>query len=528
MYEWNDDRSQLSYKIKEAAHWNDGTKVTAHDVAFTWYARLNYDLVFNERGYGRFIDKIEALDNETVVIYAVMLDGKPANPLLMRSFLGQFHIYQKAWLEDLIERNDGNRLAITLDPVEDMVSSGPYRPYSIDDEVIVLVRDDNYWGQHPSMWGRLPTPRYIKHILPQYVDNFIPNIYRVELVSSDADIIRHYVPNVPDLRRIHNMPIYTFYDETPYNFATDMVTAFFNLNTPILANYPDLRRAIAIAVDYDLILTHTLNNQAPSFSDVPRSLMNPIPHEQALYDREKVAHLQWEGNDIDGANTLLDSLGFEKDTHGWRTYNGERIVLTIYADGDFREFDIAAEIIVAAGTSIGIQIVRFYWDLFALRHLEMDFDITLRIGNDGAGSAQPWNRINYLLGSNPGFNRATHDAYTVFSRDWGFYSNPRVDELLRFILNETDQFKLIDMYTELVEIYLTDIPSFTLMYFPGVDDMYWRHHRRNVDYFSQTVNESIWTGFTRYGDGRNVPPLGAIFGYSIADLYNIRPAGEED
>jgi peptide/nickel transport system substrate-binding protein len=50
-----------------------------------------------------------------------------------------------------------------MDPGEDVIWSGPYGPYFFNDEIVVLVRDDNYWGQHPNMWGTLPAPRFIAH-----------------------------------------------------------------------------------------------------------------------------------------------------------------------------------------------------------------------------------------------------------------------------------------------------------------------------------------------------------------------------
>jgi peptide/nickel transport system substrate-binding protein len=64
------------------------------------------------------------------------------------------------------------------------------------------------------------------------------------------------------------------------------------------------------------------------------------------------------------------------------------------------------------------------------------------------------------------------------------------------------------MYTELVKIYLTDIPSFTLMYRPQS---------------FHTVNETVWTNFPHEGDGTNppVPPLNLTDGWSIAGLYNL-------
>ena len=72
----------------------------------------------------------------------------------------------------------------------------------------------------------------------------------------------------------------------------------------------------------------------------------------------------------------------------------------------------------------------------------------------------------------------------------------------------TDEAELKAAYTELVKIYLTDIPSFTLMYRPQSFN---------------AVNESVWTGFPHEGDDTNppVPPLDLTDGWSIAGLYNL-------
>jgi peptide/nickel transport system substrate-binding protein len=93
-----------------------------------------------------------------------------------------------------------------------------------------------------------------------------------------------------------------------------------------------------------------------------------------------------------------------------------------------------------------------------------------------------------------------------WSGNYGHYSNDRIQELLKKIPAETDEAKLKDYYTECVEIYLTDIPSFSLMYRPD------KFH---------AVNESVWTGFPEAGDGLNIPPLDCTDGYGIAALYNL-------
>ena len=92
--------------------------------------------------------------------------------------------------------------------------------------------------------------------------------------------------------------------------------------------------------------------------------------------------------------------------------------------------------------------------------------------------------------------------------NWGGYENPRIDEIIAEIPGTTDPDALKALYTEATEIYLTDVPSFTLMYRPD------KFH---------TVNESVWTNYPQIDDGTDppVPPMNLIFGYSVAGLYNL-------
>jgi peptide/nickel transport system substrate-binding protein len=86
--------------------------------------------------------------------------------------------------------------------------------------------------------------------------------------------------------------------------------------------------------------------------------------------------------------------------------------------------------------------------------------------------------------------------------NWGQYSNPDVDALIKQIPAETDEAKLNEIYTELVRIYLTDVPSFTLMYRP--------------DAF-HAVSEDVWTGYPHQDDGSDpvVPPMDCTDGWVL-------------
>ena len=165
---WNEDMTQITVKIKPAAKWSDGTPVTAEDVAYTWASNLKYETSAGN-GYKSFIASVEAVDDHTVLFTAVTdADGKNVNPLQMPAYLSYAYVIQKAWTQTL-EARSADAAAFKADPAEDVVYSGPYGKYFSDDSKVVYVRNEAYWGQDASMWGKLPAPKYLAHVI--YADN---------------------------------------------------------------------------------------------------------------------------------------------------------------------------------------------------------------------------------------------------------------------------------------------------------------------------------------------------------------------
>ncbi|GIV73462.1 MULTISPECIES: ABC transporter substrate-binding protein [Caldilinea] len=503
-WSWNEDRTEITFKIKPAARWSDGTPVTAEDVAYTWATHVKYETAIGAANKD-YIETIEAVDPQTVVIKAKLDEnGRAVNPLIVQAYLSSVYVVQKAWTQKLEERSGGDPTKLMADPAEDVVYSGPYGKFFADDTKVVLVRNDNYWGQDPSMWGKLPAPKYLAHVI--FKDNAAGT---TALAAGEVDVSQQFNSNVQDLWEKQNLPISTYLPDPPYHIGASLPTAFYNLKAPGL-DQVCIRKAIAIAVDYPAIIANAMTNQSATFEQVPRSLMNPTPFEQALYNREAVAHLQWVGNDIEGAKKLLDECGVvDTDGDGWREYNGQKLSYVATCPNGWSDWQAAIEIVAAAGKQIGIDITTNFPEWSVYQTVVTKSDTPLPPGYEifmmwsaGAGPTQPWGRIRNLLSSE------WIGMPSNWSGNWGQYSNPEVDELLRLIPHETDEAKLKEMYTRLVEIYLTDVPSFTLMYRP-----------QNF----HTVNESVWTNFPHEGDGTNppVPPLNLTDGWSIAGLYNL-------
>ncbi|MCB0149454.1 MAG: ABC transporter substrate-binding protein, partial [Caldilineaceae bacterium] len=255
-YAWNDDRTELTFKIKPAAMWSDGTPLTAEDVAYTWATHVKYS---TPTGAGNvdYIEDIVAVDPQTVVVKAKLgEDGKAVNPLLVAAYVSSNYVIQKAWTEALEARTGGDATAFMADPAEDVVYSGPYHKFFADDTKVVLVRDDNYWGQDASMWGKLPAPKYLAHTI--FKDNAAGT---TALAAGEVDVSQQFNSNVQDLWEQQNLPISTYLPEPPYGIGASLPTAFYNLESPGLDQLC-VRKAIAIAVDYPTIIANAMTNQS--------------------------------------------------------------------------------------------------------------------------------------------------------------------------------------------------------------------------------------------------------------------------
>ena len=499
---WNADKTAITFKLKKAAHWSDGTPVTADDVAYTWASNVKYGTNPGVN-FKDYIDTITAVDPQTVEVKAKLdANGKAVNPLQVFSYLSNAYVIQKAWTQKLEARTGGDATKFLADPADDVVFSGPYHKFFADDTKVVLIRDDNYWGKDASMFGKLPAPKYLAHVI--YKDNAAGT---TALQAGEVDVSQQFNANVQDLWLKDNLPISTYLPDAPYMIGASLPTAFFNMASYGLDQLA-VRKAIAIAVDYNTIIANAMTNQSPTFAQVPRSLMNPTPGEQAMYDQSAVKDLQFAGNDIAGAKKLLDDAGIKVGPDGWRYYKGKKLTYVATCPNGWSDWQAAIEVVAAAGKAIGIDITTNYpeWSVYQTQVTNWplpnkNFDIFM-MWSDGAGPTQPWGRIDHLLNSKYAQTKSNWNG------NWGGYKNPDADALINAIPSETDPAKLKADYTQLVKIYLTDIPSFTLMYRPQS---------------FHTVNESVWTTFPHQNDGTNpaVPPLDLTDGWSIAGLYNL-------
>jgi peptide/nickel transport system substrate-binding protein len=496
---WNDAHTVLTVKINKDAKWSDGTPVTADDVAYTFDTNVKYQTAAG-LDYSTYIDSVKATDPSTVVFTAKLnSSGQAVNPLKVEEYLPKQFVMQKAYIQKVEARDNNDATKIKTDKMQDFVASGPYKPFISNDQKVVFKRDDNYWGKAASMWGKLPVPEYIAQNL--FKDNASGD---TAFKAGEVDVSQQFISDVSSM--MSGGKISTYLPESPYYLAATMPTAWFNLKRPGLDQVA-VRKAIAMAVDYDQIIKTAMDGYSPSFTDVPRSLMNPTAAEQALVDQSALKDVQWTGNDIDGAKKLLDDAGIKDTTgDGIREYNGKKLSFKVECPEGWSDWNASLEIVAAAGKKIGIDIQTYFPDAntFYDDLSNKNFDIAMW-SPSAAGISNPWTRAYGILSS------SYNSMKTQMIGNFGGFSNPRADQLLDLIPHETDPVKLKAYYTELSRIYLTEVPSFALMYRPEL---------------FYTVNETVWTNFPQQGSksdaGVEIPPYDLTDGYGIAGLYSLK------
>ena len=497
-YKWDDKQIAMTVTLNPDAKWNDDTQVTADDVVYTFDTHVKYKTAAGS-DYSSYIEKIEKVDDATVKFVAKLSpEGKAVNPLKVQEYCTKQYVMQKAYLQKVEERNKENADKVKEDIMDDCVTSGPYKQYYIDSQKIVLIRDDKYWGQAASMFGSLPAPKYIAHVI--YADNAAG---QTALEAGEVDVCQAFITNVQDLWEKKNLPISTYLDQAPYGVCTVMPSLFFNVEKKGL-DQKAVRKAIAMATDFDQIISSAMSNQSPSFKDVPRSLMNPTEGEQKLVDQDALKEYQWKNKDVEGAKKLLDEAGIkDTDGDGIREYDGQKLSFKVECPNGWSDWNASLEIVAAAGKDIGIELTSYFpdADTYYNDYQNGNFDMCMW-SSPCPGEASPWQRgMFYFSEEYAGIKQGNTQG------NFGRYINKEAVDLLKKIPLTTDEKQLKEYYTQLSKIWLDEVPSFALMYRP---------------YQFHIVNESVWTGFPSADDGTGIPPLCCTDGYGIKALYNLK------
>jgi peptide/nickel transport system substrate-binding protein len=302
------------------------------------------------------------------------------------------------------------------------IGSGPFRFVSAQqDKEVVIERNPNYWAAAARL----------RRVQFKVIPDATTRALELRKQSADVAINALTADTVVTLERDRGLTVM----EAP---GTIYAYLAMNLRDPILKDVR-VRRAIAYAVNVQPIIHYLLRDQAqPAYS--------VLPPQHWAYDGnvEKYPH------DTALANNLLDDAGY-------RPVNGIRFHITMKTSIDestrllaavlqqqLREVGIALDIRTFEFATFFADITKGAYQFHSLRWIGGNLDPDI---------------FEHIFGSN---------SFAPKRANRTFYSNPRVDELIREGRGTIDQRKRKVIYDQIQQLLAEDLPYINLWYLDNV------------------------------------------------------------
>lgn len=352
--EWtfNDDQSEVTFKLQENAKWHDGEAFTADDVVFTYkmlsspgYAEaggIRTYIAENLLGYKEYSEGtstefqgVEKVDDHTVIFkFAapnVKALGDAAFPIIPEHIFGSMDV---ADMPSAPESREAGKV----------IGTGPFKfTEMVQGEQYVLAKNAEYWNGEP----------YLDQVVWKVVDQAV--ILGL-LETGEIDFVAN--PNgfqAADFETVDAMPNVEIVEQPDFGYQ---IMGFMMNHGPIMdktkwkenpkVKDPKVRQAIAYAIDRQALIDGLFYGRG--------SVINsPIATQFDAYDDKNPPQYK---HDPEEAKKLLDEAGYvDKDGDGFREDpQGKEWVLNLNYPLGNKDRERSAPIIQEFLEAVGIKI----------------------------------------------------------------------------------------------------------------------------------------------------------------------------
>ncbi len=448
----SDDGIEYTFNLREDVTWHDGEQLTAQDVVFTYETHMHEDTgsprtaELTDR-----IDTVEAVDDYTVQFTL----NFPASPFLQVNCI--YRLIPEHILGD-VEPADIAAHDYSIGTEGVTIGCGPFQFQEwVSDDHITLVKYPDYYEGEPNI------DQWIMRVVPDQT------VLAQQLGTGELDVgsIQESDFESLDAQEHVNVHMYDTFNFTFYAYQLDE-------ERTTLFQEPEVRQALLYALDREALISAIrfgIGEVATGTMPVPSWAYNPEGIER---------HYDY---DPDQARELLDSVGWVEGDDGIRERDGERFSFEIYtnAGNEIREQYVA--VMQEQWREIGVECTpqTEEWSAFLDRITgTRDFEM-------------------FLVGFSWGVDPHQETMWHTDAQEGGFnmnrYSNPDVDDLLGQALATTDRDERTEIYTEMQNIILEDVPSAILDFPQGIVGVNTRVHNlfpTDVDYDTNSSNAHEW------------------------------------
>ncbi|MEJ1089322.1 ABC transporter substrate-binding protein [Microbacterium sp. Mu-80] len=469
-YEYNEDGTVITIKLKSDLKWSDGEPLTAEDVAFTFLYEPN-----NPEANG--LISAEATDETTVVLTYDAAQYTTAFQRLGSTLILPKHI----WGEITDFANFAN---------EDPVGSGAYVVDTTTSESYTLVANENF---------RDADELGVKSVQYIGVDN--NQTAQDLLAAGKLDWAGMFIPNPESVTGNGKIEwINTPQDPTVLYTCSNADLGCVGAQTDVA-----VRQALNVAIDRATIKEKAFVGMtgeiSPTFALIPRD---------EKWVADSADKLSPQDPDAAEAGKILEAAGYTKDADGFYGKDGKAIELSLTSVDGWTDYNDAAKLIgeqaKAAGIKINVSTVQ--WQEFSDARQSGEYELIMG-GVIGTSVADPFQIYRDWFGG-AAVESTSKVGEEVPPGRWNFsrYSNAEVDAAIQAAVSTDDEAERKALYSTIQEHIVDDVP-----YIPLV-----------VNATQTFYNTKDFTGWPTEDDLYAFPPSwGSIAAGYI--LQHLQPAG---
>ncbi|HVB65573.1 MAG TPA: ABC transporter substrate-binding protein [Nitrolancea sp.] len=449
------DALQYTFVLQDGITWHDSQPLTAADVKFTYDLHMNGDSGSPHTAEltGR-VKSVDAPDDKTVVFTLTA----PASPFLVSNMTYEIvpmHILSGVDPKTLAQNPFSTGKAGTT------VGTGPFMFKEwVKDDHITLAKYANYWRGAPNLDS-------VSFKVVADVSTLAQQMQTGEVDYSGRDGVDE--ASVKTLRQDSDVTVvsYDSFDFTYYGYQLDATKSKIFQDKAV-------RQALFYALDRQQMV------DAIRFG-MGRVAIGTMGVTSWAYDPDKIT-LKY-AFDPNQANKLLDDAGWAKAADGVRAKDGVRLSFKLYSNSGNDVNASYMAVMQQAWKAIGVDCTpeQEEWNSLLERLTSTrDFDMFL---------------IGFSWGVDPDQSTMWATAAYEGGLNVNKYSNPQVDDLLQQGLKETAMPTRKQIYTQMQNIIVDDLPSAIIDFpksiaaynkrvhnlFPNAVDDRWNAHQWWVD-----------------------------------------------
>jgi peptide/nickel transport system substrate-binding protein len=505
-FEYNDDFTSITVKLRDGVTWSDGQPFTPDDVIFTYNTLLANPGMVWAAEVAKWVESVEKIDDLTV-----RFNLKQPNP--------RYHLNREAFPAvgiwggiTILPRHVWEGQDPLTFKSSDPIGTGPYKLANASETAMTYERDEDWWGT--KVFGVTPPARLINF---QYVGP--ETNVALALTANELDTPNIGILSLGSFREVarRNANVSAWDTDAPYAWLDPCPRLLMVQNAKAPWDKKEARWALSYMINRDGIV-----DLAYEGTTVPTWGLWPYydglqPFFDAIQDlRDQYPTTK---QDLAKAEELLQSIGYKKGADGlWTSPDGQPLKVTYLANADSTEemkvSAVLADQLRAAGIDVEVQPLS--GGVLSDAILRGDYDLKLH-------SFCPGYIFDNLELFHSKFYVPLGEPAPWFERNSFRYQNPAFDAIVDEMAGTppTEVEKTQDQLHRAMAIWFDELPAVPIVQAPALvpfNTTYWTGWPSADNPWNMPV--SWWATFNLVINGYPDPETGKWVG-------GIRPTGAQ-